>query len=125
MSQGLTRRKLITRGAVAGAVLVLPARAVSARKTLPVFRLQTGCGDGSCACNACKSHDANSLFPTSKAADGNRAHIGCNCVIDEGTLDQGTYVALFGEPTAKVTAFRADLRNPRVQALLKNHPPSF
>jgi hypothetical protein len=124
MSEGLTRRKLITRGAVAGAVLVLPARAVSARKTLPVFRLQTGCGDGPCACNACKSHDANSLFPTSKAADGNRAHIGCDCVIDEGTLDQGTYVALFGNPD-RLRSYRADLRDPQVQALLENHPPSF
>jgi len=125
MSQTLTRRTLITRGAVAGAVLVLPARAFSASKTLPVFRLETGCGDGACACNACKSHDANSLFPTSKAADGNRAHIGCNCIVDEGTLDRGTYIALFGEPTARLTAFRVDLRDPGVLAVLKNHPPSF
>jgi hypothetical protein len=124
MSQRLTRRTLITRGAAAGAVLVLPARALPASKTLAVFRLETGCGDGACACNACKLHDANSLFPTHKAADGNRAHVGCNCVIDEGTLDRGTHIALFGEPD-HLHSYRADLRDRKVQALLENHPPSF
>jgi hypothetical protein len=124
MSQGLTRRKLIAQGAAAGAVLAFPTRALSAKKTLPIFRLLTGCGDGSCACNACKIHDAKSLFPTWKAANGNRAHIGCNCTIDEGTIEKGTWVALFGEPTS-LTAYRVDLRNPHVNALVKKHPPSF
>jgi hypothetical protein len=124
MAQRLTRRTLIARGAAAGAVLVLPARAVAASKTLPVFRLETGCGDGACACLACKVHDQNSLFPSKKAADGNRAHIGCNCVVHEGTLERGTYIALFGDPN-HLHSYRADLRDPAVQAVLKNHPASF
>lgn len=121
---GLTRRQLIARGAAAGVVLALPRQASAVSPTLPVFRLETGCGDGACACTACKIHDANSLFPTSKAANGNRAHTFCNCVIAEGTLHRGTYIALFGEPD-RLRSYRADLRDSRVQALLKNHPPSF
>jgi hypothetical protein len=124
MSQRLTRRTLITRGAAAGAVLVLPSGALSASKTLAVFRLETGCGDGACACHACKLHDANSVFPSRKAADGNRAHIGCNCPIHEGTLARGAYIALFGDPD-HLHSYRADLRDPQVQAILKKNPPSF
>src|SRR5262249_32320172 len=124
MSEVLTRRTLIARSAAAGAVLVLPARALSASKTLPVFRLETGCGDGWSACGPRKAHDKSSLFPTQKAADGNRAHPGCNCVIREGTLDRGTHIAVFGNPD-HLRSYRADLRVPVVQALLKNHPASF
>ena len=82
------------------------------------------CGHADGACNACRQHDRNSLFPTSKAADGNRAHKGCNCCIQAGTLHYGTYVALFGNPK-KLKRYRADKRTARVNALLKNHPAVF
>jgi hypothetical protein len=123
----LTRRKLIASGAAASVALALPARVLPASKTLPVFKLDPceSPSDTDCiACQACHSHDANSLFPSSKAADGNRAHIGCNCAIHEGTLDRATYIALFGNPD-HLHSYRADLRDPQVQAILKKNPPSF
>jgi len=89
-----------------------------------VYKLDTGCGHGACACNACFYHDTNSLFPTAKAANGNRAHIGCNCTIVKGSLHYGTYVALFGAPD-RLVSYRADLRQPSVRKLLKRHPPKF
>jgi hypothetical protein len=123
----LTRRKLIASGAAASVALALPARVLPAAKTLPVFKLDPceSPSDADCiACQACHSHDANSLFPTHKAADGNRAHTYCNCGIVEGTLDRGTYIALFGNPD-RLTKYRVDLRDPAVKAILKAHPPSF
>src|SRR5438874_8813903 len=75
-------------------------------------------------CKACATHDTQSIFPTAKAANGNRAHIGCNCNVVQGTMDFGTFVALFGNPK-KLESFRADLRSARNQAVLKNHAPVF
>ena len=70
------------------------------------------------------SHAKGSYFPTSKAADGNRAHPGCDCCIAAGTIQYGTYVALFGNP-AGLTRYRVDTRDRRTQAILKNNPPRF
>jgi hypothetical protein len=120
----LTRRRFLIRGAALGGALVLPARLRAAPKTAAVYRLDTGCGQGSCACNACFRHDTSSMFPSWKAANGNRAHIGCNCLIRKGTLEYGAYVALFGNPD-HIHSYRADLRSKRVQAILKQHPPKF
>jgi hypothetical protein len=126
----VTRRALLARGgALAAAVLATPRLAFAApgaATTAKVYKL-TPCGLGQtspCSCRACIAHDANSLFPSEKAADGNRAHIGCDCSILEGTLHNGTYVALFGN-SDHLRNYRADLRSPRVQELLKNHPAQF
>jgi hypothetical protein len=120
----LTRRSFLAGAATAAGVLAFPALAAAKPKTVAVYRLETGCGDGACACNACKLHDANSLCPSEKAANGNRAHVACNCVITGGRLDYGTYVALFGDPR-HIHTYRADLRDPRTAAILKRHPPKF
>ena len=124
MERLVTRRGFLARGAALAGVLALPARVFAAPKTTAVYRLETGCGHARCACNACFFHDANSLFPTAKAANGNRAHIGCNCLIRKGSLDYGTYVALFGNP-AHLRAYRVDTRWPWAQAILKQHAPKF
>jgi len=105
------------------AVLAQPSRLLAASKSTDVYRLDTGCGNGSCACNACFGH-TNSLFPTAKAANGNRAHIRCNCLIQKGSIDNGTYVALFGNP-AHLRSYRVDIRWPWVRAILKQHPAKF
>jgi hypothetical protein len=75
-------------------------------------------------CKSCLAHDTNSLFATAKAANGNRAHVGCNCTIVGGSLDYGTYVALFGSPK-HLEVYRVDLRSARTRAVLKNHAPVF
>jgi hypothetical protein len=120
-----TRRVFLVRSAVVAGALALPARTLArTSRTTAVYKLDTGCGQGACACNACFYCDSNSLFPTRKAADGNRAHIGCNCTIVEGSLHYGTYVALFGKPK-ELVAYKVDRRWPYVQRLLRRHPPQF
>jgi hypothetical protein len=42
------------------------------------FRLST---HGHRTCGACKAHGANRFYRTREAADGDRAHAGCNCRI--------------------------------------------
>jgi hypothetical protein len=124
MERRLTRGRFLAGGAAVAGALAWPARLLAAPKTTAIYRLETGCGDGSCACGACRRHDRYSLFPSSKAANGNRAHVGCNCLISKGSIDYGTYVALFGNP-AHLRAYRVDTRWPWVQAILKQHPPRF
>ena len=116
----LTRRGLLASGAAAAGALAVPAVARAKPKTQAVYKLVPN----GATCEACKRHDAASLFPTAKAADGNRAHIGCNCNVVGGTIDYGTYVALFGAPE-ELRSYRADLRSTRTQAVVKNHPPVF
>jgi hypothetical protein len=130
MAKELTRGGFVARGAAAVGVVAVPAlsrvkRASAAPKTIAVYRLDPHsekCGGNKGACNACVQHDTNSLFPTAKAADGNRAHPGCDCCVVAGTLEFGTYVALFGNPK-ELHSYRADLRSPRVRAVLKGHAP--
>jgi len=125
MERHLTRKGFLARGAALAGALALPASAFArGPKTAAVYKLVTGCGHGACACNACFHHDRNSLFPTAKAADGNRAHTGCNCTIVRGSLHYGTYVALFGEPK-NLRRYRVDLRHRSVRALVKQNPPRF
>ena len=123
----LTRKKLLATGAGALGALAIPRAARSAGppanaspKQQAVYKLVPN----GPTCKACAKHDANTLFPTKKAANGNRAHTACNCKIVEGTMDYGTYVALFGNPK-QLTRYRIDLRDPRNQAVLKNHAPLF
>jgi hypothetical protein len=130
MTGVLTRRGLLGRGAAALAALAVPGLA-SARRTSPktaaVFRLDPRserCGGGLGSCAACVGHDAHSLFPSMKAANGNRAHNGCDCCIVAGTLHYGTFVALFGNPD-QPTRYRADTRDHRTKAVLSQHPPQF
>jgi hypothetical protein len=132
MTGVLTRRGFLGRGAAGIAALAFPGLA-SARarrassKTAAVFKLDPRserCGGGVGGCAACVAHDANSLFPSLKAAKGNRAHNGCDCCVVAGTLEYGTYVALFGNPDRR-TRYRADKRDRRTQELLKGHPPQF
>jgi hypothetical protein len=123
----ITRKRLLATGAGAVGALAIPPAvrgAPSAKsstlKQQSVFKLVRN----GATCKACANHDASSLFPTAKAANGNRAHVGCNCLVVEGTMDFGTFVALFGNPN-KLESYRADLRSARNQAVLKNHQPVF
>jgi hypothetical protein len=115
-----SRRRLVASGAAAVGALALPSVGRAARKSQPVFKLVPN----GATCRACLHHDGPSLFPTAKAANGNRAHIGCNCRIVQGVADFGTFVALFGNP-GDLRAYRADRRSTRTQAILKNHEPVF
>ena len=125
----LTRKNLLATGAGAVGALAVPVVARGAApakpapapaKQQPVYKLVRN----GHTCKACAKHDASSLFPTAKAANGNRAHVGCNCTVVTGLMDYGTFVALFGNPK-KLESYRADLRSARNQAVLKNHLPVF
>lgn len=116
----LTRRGLLASGAAAAGALAVPAVARAKPRTQAIFKLTPNGG----TCKACAKHDAASLFPTAKAADSNRAHIGCNCAVIPGTIEYGTFVALFGAP-GKLRSYRADLRSTRTREVVKNHAPVF
>jgi len=116
----LTRRQLVSAGAAAAGALAIPTVARAKPKTQYIFKL----APNGATCPACVNHDNASLFPTAKAANGNRAHIGCNCKIVRGTVDYGTFVALFGAPD-DFRSYRADRRSTRTRAILKNHEPTF
>jgi hypothetical protein len=130
MTTLLTRRGFVAKGGTALAALAFPA-AVAARraqpKTVAIYALDPHsehCGGGVGSCKACVSWAGRSFFPTGKAAAGNRVHPGCDCCIVAGTIDYGTYVALFGNPK-HLTRYRADTRDRRTKALLKRNPPRF
>ena len=123
----LTRKRLLTTGAGALGALAVPRVArgggpppAANPKQQPVFKLVPN----GHTCKACGNHDSKSIFPSAKAANGNRAHIGCDCKIVQGTIDYGTFVALFGNPK-HLESYRADVRSARNQAVLKNHAPVF
>jgi hypothetical protein len=127
MTNPLTRKRFVARGLLAVGVLAAPARALAKRRPTrqAVYRLYPRGGKGD-ACKSCRRHAANNIFPTRKAANGNRAHTGCDCAIQKGSLHYETYVALFGVPTRKkLKRYRADKRKPAVGALLKKHPARF
>ncbi|MGE5272901.1 MAG: hypothetical protein ACM3QU_03895 [Verrucomicrobiota bacterium] len=116
----LNRRRLLASGAAAAGALAIPTVARAKPKTQSIFKLVAN----GATCRACLSHDAASLFPTAKAANGNRAHVGCNCTVVQGSIDYGTFVALFGDPH-ELRSYRADLRSTRNEAIIKNHEPVF
>jgi hypothetical protein len=132
MKDRLTRGGFVARGAVVVGAVAVPGLARAKppspkATTMTIYRLDadsTKCGGSNGACKACVQHDANSIFPTAKAADGNRAHAGCDCCVVAGSLEYVTYVAVFGKP-GHLHRYRADLRSANVRALLKKHPPVF
>ena len=134
----ITRRGLLARGAaLIGAVAVpaacggggsslsrtTPTTTTAADERLTVYRLNVGtagCSSrGTCSCKACAKHAENKVFATSEAANANRAHRYCNCVVGQaGTLPRATYVELFGEPTS-IRFEMADRRRPGVADKLR------
>lgn len=81
-----------------------------------------GCGHagakGSChACGACHAHAQNKLFATRKAADVNRAHPRCRCLVAETALPAEQWAALFG-PADGLTRVAVDRRWEIVRAVL-------
>jgi hypothetical protein len=120
MDRVVTRRRFLAAGAGAAAALAVPTKLLAAPKTTDIYKLEPN----GATCRACVNHDTYSLFPTRKASEGNRAHIGCNCLPKKGKVDAGTFVALFGKPD-HLRAYRVDTRWPWVKAILRQHQPSF
>jgi TAT (twin-arginine translocation) pathway signal sequence len=126
VAEKLTRREFVVGGAAVAAAVALPQVAFPKSNRIAIWRLQPlgVCSGGTTACRTCASYDGHTLFPTEKAANGNRAHIGCDCCLQQGTIDYGGYVALFGPP-GDLKAYRVDTRSREVAAILKQHPPLF
>src|SRR5438093_5593031 len=113
----LTRRSFLARsGAVFGA-LSLPALArARTQETAGIYKLARN----GPTCVACGRQDTKKLFPTRKAANGNRAHIGCNCRIVEGTIDRRGYDLLFGPGAGnRKPVYSVDRRTRSVHAILE------
>jgi hypothetical protein len=124
-----SRKRFVAGAGLGVAGLALPAVAsATSHKQLAVFRLNPDAGvcDGpgaACACKACYGHTAK-LFPSTEAANANRAHPYCNCGIERaGTIPYGKWVALFGEPR-HILRDSADRRDTRVAAILKHTSPA-
>jgi hypothetical protein len=97
----------------------LARRKKKKKNTKAAFRLVTGCrADGGCSCHACEKHAANKIF-ASKAAVV-RAHLHCNCRIDEVSFPRGVWTALF-QPAGLPAVTAVDKRDPRVQEILADH----
>jgi hypothetical protein len=99
------RRDFLRLGMLGAGLVVsqaLPARRAEARPTpLPqrttVYRLSTHSRRD---CHACKAHAANHYFRTYEAADGHRAHRGCNCAIVTQRIAPGLAVSYFHDGDA-------------------------
>lgn len=115
MSGTVTRRAFIGGGAAA-VVALSPAVALAAPRQRAVYRLDPTCGGACTSCHACVSHAAAMIFASKQ--DIRRAHTGCDCVVVEGALPFGTWVALYGHPE-HTRAVEADRRDRRVQAILQ------
>lgn len=101
------RRRILGLVGVTGAAGVLrPAEALAGRreqgsthrKTETAYRLST---HGHRVCTGCKAHAANRFYRTPKAADGDRAHDGCNCAIVSHPLPSGAYNRFFSGKSGK------------------------
>jgi hypothetical protein len=139
MSAPLSRRAFLARGAGAAAALAgapllgaCSAAAPEAQEapppppaTLAAWVLDPewgGCGhaaaDRNChACAACHAHARNKLFATREAADVNRAHPRCRCLVAEMALPAEQWAALFGPPDG-VTRVAVDRRWELVREIL-------
>lgn len=108
-----------------GALGGYAARA-SAASTAQVWRLDpsAACGPGAHGCStcaACRAHAANKLFASAAAADANRAHRYCKCVVAAyATTTQAVYDDLFVNGGARPSV---DLRRQWVHAVLAQAPP--
>lgn len=81
-------------GAFVSGVLVPRALAAPAPRRQPLqtlYRLSSGRH----ACRSCKAHGANHYFRTPEAADGHRAHGGCNCRILAQQVPAASYYSYF------------------------------
>jgi hypothetical protein len=114
----LSRRAFLRRGAIAAAGVTAAivtsgtatAGAQTDAKTQPTFALTPNGG----ACNACRQHATNKVFPTADAASTFRAHKGCRCTPGEGTtVSPAVYAALF-----QGGAQSQDRRDPETAELL-------
>jgi hypothetical protein len=114
----LSRRAFLRRGVIAAAGVTAAvvtsgaatAGAQSDEKTQPTWALSPNGG----ACNACRQHAANKVFPTADAADTFRAHRGCRCTpVDGQQVSAPVHAALFEGGAQSV-----DRRNPRTAELL-------
>ena len=75
------------------------------------------------ACNACHHHADNKLFASMLAANTNRAHVGCKClVVEGGELPVDTWEALFGEQ-GNLDRIHVDRRWDWVADILGGDPP--
>jgi hypothetical protein len=124
----LTRRSFVARAGAAAGALWLPGLArARAQDTKFIFKLRQH-GD---TCKACMSYDARKLFPTRKAANGNRSHIGCNCLIVRGSIDKRGWGLLFVPQYARILGpptrflYYVDRRDRVVRTVLKTYPPTF
>ena len=90
--QGGIGRRGFLRLVALGLVAALPGSALAAagskrrKKTKVVFRLSTHRRRN---CKACKGHAANRFYRTRRAANKDRAHVGCNCAIVKQVIDRG------------------------------------
>lgn len=92
---GMGRRRFLGLLVVGIAALLLPGGASAARrKKKVVFRLST---HGRRTCGACKGHAANRFYRTMEAADGDRAHLGCNCAIVTQRIKRRLFKRFFKE----------------------------
>ncbi len=113
MHRIVDRRALLARGAAATATLAVALglrSAAAGAESLTIYRLDPGDCTGCQTCNACRGHAANKLFVSFAAADGGRAHPGCDCEVVEEPMAEATWLALFGS---------VDKRHERVRAILE------
>jgi hypothetical protein len=87
---GIGRRDFLRLLAVAAAAAVVPTVSRGAelrrkKKTKKVFRLSV---HKRRCCNACKGHAANRFYRSKRAANKDRAHVGCNCAIVAQVIDR-------------------------------------
>ena len=131
----LSRRALLARGAAvtgAAAAGATPELAAGAgRGQRKVYRLDPEWNDapfcdvregrkpnGCHGCKACHRHGANKIFRSKKAAEDNRAHPGCRCLVrSAGKLPRSQWVALFGQPS-NPRRDEVDRRHPRTRRIL-------
>ena len=140
MGTWVSRRSFLARAGLASSALVpgvLAEPANAKQVELEVFKLDPewnsagycrvdeGKKPGSChGCKACHLHATFKLFPSREAADANRAHPFCRClVVSGGTLPRHQWVALFGNPRHP-RRDSVDKRDHRVSGILKTRQRS-
>lgn len=102
----LSRRRLLQHGSGAALGIATPWYLNSdvlaaAKKRKTVWGLQP-CDKGCSRCRACQGHAANKLFPSSKAAERQRAHRNCRCeAVQIGTLTRARWTAMFVRPNGR------------------------